>query len=329
MDIQQLIAAAREGNFRPVHVLSGTERFFIDRAIKALRKAAIGEGNGWNEDLFQGKGGNATRILEAARTLPMMASTRFILVRGVEQLASAELDKLAEYLADPADSACLVLVADKLDGRSRLVKSAKKAGILSEAAPLRTAALRSFLQNEARGRQLRVDADAIAALLDAVGNDLPALDDALERLALYVGDNPRIRLRDVETCVSRVRVESIWALVDAVSQRNAKQALGATASLLADREPPLRILAMVARQLRMVARMADALGQGQPPATAAKAAGAPPFKANDLANAARRFDQQAFARAFKTLAHTDIALKSSRRPPERVLEGAIIELTGG
>lgn len=327
MEIQQLIREAQTGRYRPVHILVGSERFFVDRAVHSLRRAVLGESTGWNEDVFQGKGASAGKILEAAKTLPMMAQTRWVLVRNAEQLASAELDKLATYLDAPVDTACLVIVAEKLDGRSRLVKAAKSAGVLTDASPLRSGALRGFLSEEARARKLRLDADAAAALLDAIGQDLPALDDALERLSLYVGESAHITLTAVEQCVSRVRVESIWALVDAVGQRNQRAALRATASLLSDREPPLRILAMVARQLRMVARMGDALQSGLAPSEAAKVAGAPTFKASDLSNAARRFGRAQLARAFQVLAETDLAIKRSRRPPELILQGAIVDLT--
>jgi DNA polymerase-3 subunit delta len=164
-------------------------------------------------------------------------------------------------------------------------------------------------------------------LVDVIGLDLPALDDALERLALYVGPATSIDLAAVEACVTRVRTESIWALVDAVGLRDRATALRATASLLAEREPPLRILAMVARQLRMVARMKAALDQGMPAQEAVRAAGAPPFKARELSQAAGRMSARGLSRAFTVLAQTDLALKGSKRPPEIVLEGAILDLT--
>lgn len=327
VEIQDIIREAGEGRHGPAYVLCGSERFFVDRAVAALRRATVGSGDSWNEESFQGKGGSGSQIVEAARTLPMMAPVRFVLVRGADQLANAEQDKLAAYLADPVDSACLVLLAEKLDGRGKLAKAAKAAGVYFDASPLRQNELRGFVAAEAKARRLRLDADAGAALIDAIGNDLPAFDDALERLSLYVGEGAHIDLRAVEACISRVRVESIWALVDAVGQRNQRAALQAAASLLADREPPLRILAMVARQLRQVARMADGLQHGMNPGQAAKAAGAPPFKANDLARAAKRFDQPQLVAAFSVLAETDLALKGSRRPPETILEGAIMALT--
>jgi len=325
---QELLTALAAGRIPAVALIVGEERFFVDRALSALRAAVLGQDDvGLNEDVFEGKGTSASRVLDAARTLPMLASRRLVLVRDASGIAPTELDKLADYLEQPYESCCLVLVAESLDGRTRLSKRASKAGYLIEASGIKQAELRAFVQDEAKRRKVRIEPDAAAALLDAVGNDLPAIDDALERLSLFVGDGRAIDLAAVETCVARVRVESIWALVDAVGMRDRRTALRSAASLLADREPPLRILAMVARQLRMLARMQGALEGGAPPQDAARMAGAPPFKARDLATAARRFEPKLLARAFGVLAEADLALKGSRQPPEIVLEGAILSLT--
>ncbi len=330
MHVHELLQRIEAGTLPTVLVVAGAERFFVDRAVAALRKAVVGDGpSGFNEDVFEGKTSSAARITDAARTLPMLATHRLVLVRDVDAMAAAELDKLAEYLEHPSPSACVVLLAEKLDGRTRLSKRVQKLDLLVEAAPLRLGDLRGFVQAEVQRRGLKIAADAAAALIDAIGNDLPAIDDALERLGLYVGEPALIDLAAVEACVTRVRVESIWALVDAVGMRDRRTALRAASSLLADREPPLRILAMVARQLRIVSRMHSALASGAPPQDAARMAGAPPFKARDLATAARRFDRKALAHAFAVLAQADLALKGSKRPPDVVLQGAILELTAG
>jgi DNA polymerase III subunit delta len=328
VDVHELAKRIEAGAIPTVIVIAGSERFFVDRAVAALRKAIVGEGpSGFNEDLFEGKTSSAARICDAARTLPMLASHRLVLVRDVDAMAAAELDKLANYLEAPSPSGCVVLLAEKLDGRTRLAKRVQKLDLLVDAAPLKPADLRGFVRAEMQRRGLKMAQDASAALIDAIGNDLPAIDDALERLGLYAGAGATIDLAAVEACVTKVRVESIWALVDAVGMRDRRTALRAASSLLADREPPLRILAMVARQLRIVSRMQSALSSGAPPQDAARIAGAPPFKARDLAAAARRFDRTALARAFTVLAQADVALKGSKRPADVVLQSALLELT--
>ena len=258
-----------------------------------------------------------------------MAQSRFVLVRHVDKMSTAEQAILAELIAKPPESTCLVLTADKLHGQSKLKKAASKAKRLFEASPMKGPGVKKFAAQEAKRRGHSLSAKAANALVDAVGEDLSAVDDALERLSLYVGDGQRIDIDAIEACVSRVAADSIWTLVDAVGMRDTGTAMAAAGSLLADREHPLRILSMIARQLRIVARMREALASGLRGADAAKAAGAPPFKARDLTESARRFTARDLKNAFNTLADADLALKGSRVPGPQVLEEAVLRLCIG
>lgn len=336
LDIQAFLGEARQGKWRPVNVLVGGETLLIERAARYLKQASVGSDGvrGFNDDLFHGQGLTATKVLAAARTLPMMASSRYVLVRDLESVASAELDVLAEYLAKPSPSTCLVLIGDKLLGTTKLAKAAKALANKGQGAfltvePLKGALLERFVAGEAKRRRVGLDPDAQAMLLDAIGNDLAAMEDAIERLSLYVAGEGggRITRRAVEELVSRVRVDTVWKLVDAIALKRQKIAMEAVGSLLADREQPLGILGQISRQLRIVSRMKDALDEGLRPEEAVKRAGAPPFKARDLSESARKFSQADLRRAFRVLAETDQALKGSKRDPEIVLEQSVLALT--
>jgi DNA polymerase-3 subunit delta len=310
-----------------VYVLVGTERLLIERAVDAVRKAVDSMGApGFNVEVFDGKGLEAARVISAARTLPMMADMRFVLLRHVDAMTPTEQTNLVGYLDDPSDSTCFLLTATKLDGRGKLANAAKKRGYLIDAKPLRGRELREFIRAEATAREHKIAPPAIEALLDAVGDDLAAIDDAIERLSLFVGAGQRIDAEAVTTCVTRIRVESIWSLVDAIGLKDRRKGIAAAQSLLDDREPPLRLLAMVSRQLRIVARMREALSEGLRPQEAAKRAGAPPFKAGDLTESARRFTAESLGEAFTLIAETDRALKGSKRPPDVILQDAVLAL---
>ncbi|MEM9187668.1 MAG: DNA polymerase III subunit delta [Myxococcota bacterium] len=334
MEIFDLIGCAQTGAFPPFVAITGAERFLVERAVRVLRTASIGDGpRGFNDDVFHGRGLRAETILSAAKTLPMMAPHRFVLVRDAEAIDSKEHDAILAYAKSPAPETCLVLTGQKFDGRGKLVKSLKRMKLFVEAKELKGAAIRSFVSQEAKARGHRLAGPAATALVEAVGSDLALLDDALERLSLFVGGTDgsgnEIDLASVEACITRVRTDSIWALVDAVSKRDQKTAVAAAASLLADREQPLRISAMVARQLRMVAKMRQALRAGMNPKDACKAAGVPPFKAREMASAAKQFSGADLQRAFRCLAETDLMLKGAKRPGPLVLEEALIRLCGG
>ncbi len=325
--IDEVSQGAARGALEPVYLLLGTERLLIERAVDAIRHAVDRDGApGFNVDLFDGKGLAAATVTSAARTLPMMGDRRFVLVRHVDAMTPTEQSNLVEYFDDVSDTTSLVMTADKLDGRGKLSKLAKKNGWLVEAKPLRGRDLRTFVRNEAKARKHEIAPQAIEALVDAVGDDLAAIDDALERLSLFVGAGQRIDGSAVEACVTRIRVESIWSLVDAIGLKDRRQGMISAQSLLSDREPPLRLLAMVARQLRIVARMREALADGLRPQEAAKRAGAPPFKAGDLTESARRFSADSLGQAFTIIARADSDLKSSKRPPQVILQEAVLDL---
>lgn len=336
MSLHELIERAKEAAAHPqapgapippVCVITGGERVLSERAIDALRTYVVGDGpSGFNDDVFQGQGLSAQTLMAAARTLPMMAARRFVLVRGLDAMPASELEALIPYLQKPSPETTLVMVGEKVDGRSKFAKAAREAGYWFEAEPPRPADMPQIAVREARARGHALHPSAAQALADALGADLSALDDAIERLSLFVGEGAPILLEHVEQCVAHVRIDSIWSLVDAVSARDAKTALASAASLLSDREPPLRILALVVRQLRAVAKMRDALASGLKPQEAAQKAGVPPFKARDLANAVRRFDDQKLARAFRLIAEADLALKGSKVPGPRVLERTLLAL---
>lgn len=325
--LSEVTKRAENGSLDPVYVLVGTERLLIERAVRALRKAVDSMGApDFNVEVLDGRGLDAASVTAAAQTLPMMADMRLVLVRHVDAMTPTEQATLADYLDDPSDTTCLVLTATKLDGRAKLARTAKKRGYLADAKPLRGRDLREFVRAEASARGHNVEPRAVEDLLEAVGDDLAAIDDALERLSLFVGPGQRIDVDAVATCITRIRVESIWSLVDAIGLKDRRKGVAAAQSLLDDREPPLRLLAMVARQLRIVARMREALSDGLRPQEAAKRAGAPPFKAGDLTESARHFTADSLGKAFALIAETDRALKSSKRPPDIIVQEAVLEL---
>jgi DNA polymerase III subunit delta len=326
VSLDALIEQARGGTFPPVAVIAGAERLLIERAVDALRTAAQAEPGGFNSDVFQGQGLQASHLINTARMLPMMAQTRFILVRHADAIPAGEVDAICAYIKKPVAETCLVLVSEKLDGRSKLAKTAMESGSWHEAAPPRVGDIPQLLLGEARARGHELQFEAAQALVDSLGADLSALDDALERLSLYVGEGKPIDLAAVEASVVHARTDSVWALVDAVGARNKRAAIASAGSLLGSQEPPLRILALVARQLRTLARMRSALKSGLKEQEAAQKSGAPPFKARELAQLARRFDDAQMRRAFATLAEADLLLKGSKVPGPRVLEQALLAL---
>lgn len=309
-----------------LYVLVGGDPITVDRAIDAIRKKVVPNPiSGINDEVLHGRSVVAQQLIANARTIPMLSDRRMILVRNADDIPSAEQEGLAGYIAKPDDTSCVVFVLEKMDARSKLGKAAKAAKCVFEAAELKPHQVANFVRAECARRSLAIEDAASHALADALGTDISLLADALERLSLF-GDGKTINARMVEETVAHHRIDSIWLLVDAISQKKKKVALQATLSLLSDREPPLKILAMVHRQFKMLGKMHHALLEGASADAAAKMAGVPPFKSGEMASAAKRFKTKELQQAFALLLDADLALKGSKTLPEHVLQDVVLRL---
>jgi DNA polymerase-3 subunit delta len=331
----EAIEEAARGELRPLYLVAGEERLLRDEVVGRLRAASLAGGvAAFNEDKFTAGEVDIEAVISAARTVPMMAPRRFVLVRGAErwdgadgEAASVAFDRLAEYAASPVDSTCLVIVASKVDGRRKFAQQARKAGFLVACDPLDARSLPPWIVQRCETKGNAIDRDVAELLAALAGPGLASVDDAIERLSLYVGAGQPIDERAVGECVARVRTADTWAMVDAVGARDLGRALRTLADAYDPRDRGLPLLGALAWSVRQLARFQAALAAGDRPDEAARRAGVfQPYRARELATKARAVRLKEVERWMLVLAETDLALKSSRRAPDAILEDMLTRL---
>ena len=324
---------ARQGKLRPLYVVVGEERLLRDQVVAELRAASLAAGvAAFNEDKFTAGEVDVEAVVSAARTVPMMAPRRFVLLRGAERWDagegdSAPFDRLAEYAAAPVDSTCMVVVASKLDGRRKFAQLARKQGLLVACDPLDARALPEWIADRFAQKGHEVDRDVAELLAALAGPQLSSVDDAIERLSLYVGPGAAVDEEAIGACVARVRTADTWALVDAVGARDLGRALRTLADAYDPREHGLPLLGALAWSIRQLARYQAASQGGASPDEAARRAGVfQPYRARELAQKARAVQPKEVERWMLVLGETDLALKSSRRAADSILEEMLTRL---
>ena len=338
MTPDEAIQRAERGDVLPVWLLTGEERLLRDQALAAITKSALAGGLAeLNLDKFTAGETPVDKVLAATRTVPMMAKKRVVLVRGLERWdagASASesddeddgkalppLDRLAEYAKTPIDTTCLILVAHKLDGRRKLVALAKKAGFLVDCAAVARRQLPGWIKQRAEAKGHTIDHDTCELVAEVAGPDLSYLDDVLERLSLYVGPGKPITEDAVSVCVTRVKLADTWKLVDAASTKDLGKVLALFADVYDPRDRGLPLVGAIAWSLRQLLKLDAALREGASTDDAARRAGIyPAFKARDLARKLKAFRPRELERWLVVVQETDVALKSSRRSADAILE---------
>jgi len=322
------------GNVPPVVLVVGVEQYLQNKVLQTVRGNVLKDAvPGLNEDNFVATETAIDTIITAVRTLPMLARRRFVTIRQIERWESAAkgaadaADRIAQYASNPVASCVLVLSGTKIDGRKRLATIAKKGNWWVSCDPISRSGVSSFVAARVSERGIRVAPGAADLIAEVVGTDLAALVDAIERLCLYVGINGQIDEDTVGICLVRIKTSTVWELVGAIGQRDLGRALAALDSVYDPRDRGLPIVGTLAWSARQLLRFESSLRAGMSPPKAAQAAGAPPFRANELADQCKKTSRADLERWLEVIAQVDLALKgASRRPPKAVLEHAIMSL---
>ena len=341
MTPEQVVRDVNAGKLLPVYLVVGEERVLMDRVAQAVRKVALqGAAGGFNEDRFTAGECEIDHVMTAIRTVPMMAKRRFVHLRSLERwepsgddgkaaAKGASIDRIAEYAAAPLESTCLLLTATKLEGRRKLMALAGKRDFLVKCEPVPRRELPGRIEREARERGHEIDADACELLAEIAGPELGHVIDSLERLSLYVGSGARITEDAISQCVTRVRVSTVWELVEALSKRDTGTALAVLEDVYDPHDRGLRLLGLIAWAVRQLVRFAAARREGMSADAAASRAGVPPFKARQMAAQVAQVPPGEFERWLGVLADADLSLKGSKRHPRAVLEAAILTMMTG
>ncbi len=341
MTPEQAHQEARQGKLRPVYLVVGEEAYLRDRVVRALREAALaGSVPGLNDDQLDAGDAGADQVLGVARTMPMMAPRRLVIVRSIERWevkserratgktgTSPRLDPFAalgEYVESPSPDCVLVLVGGKLDRRRKLVARAKKEGWMVACDPLSRRELPQWVRDFAAEQGGTMGQDVADLVAELTGPELGPVVDAVERLVLYAG--PRaVTEDDVSACLVKLRPTEVWALTDAIGRRDLAAALGALHAVFDPRDAG-RLVGVLAWSTRQLLKFEAALSGGAPPDDAARQAGAPPFKARELAEQVRRGSRESLESWLQVLARVDLGLKGgSKRPARAVFEHAIMQ----
>jgi DNA polymerase-3 subunit delta len=185
--------------------------------------------------------------------------------------------------------------------------------------------LRRWVASEAERLEVDLTRDAVAAVADAFGEDLPAISSELEKLSVL---EERLDARRVVALMNRPAARTAFDLIDAVAAGEVGKALDAAKALLDAGEPAARILGAWAWQIDLVARAAGLRQRRGRVSTgdAAKELGVAPFAAGKALDLAARFDESRLIDVFEATLRAEVALKTGERNPEAVMQALVFDV---
>jgi len=318
---QDLAAELAEGRLRPAYLLAGEEPLLRDDALASLRRTVFPAGPvAFDFDRFEASSLDAASLVDAVRTLPVLAVRRMVVVdepdgrRGGSRGVSDALADLVGTLEEEG-TALLVVLAARPDRRARWVKAFGSA-LVDCSAPTRARDLAVFIRAEAARQGVALERGVAELIAERTGPQLMMLRQEIAKLGLLAAAGNAVTRAHVAAGTPDVAEESIWDWTDAIGEGRCADALRALARLLGAGAPPPVLLGSLVSHFRRLLRVAH--GNAVP---------GPPFARKKLENQAARYGARRLRASLDAIHQTDLALKGAGAlRPELALERLVVAL---
>ncbi len=271
-----------------IYFLYGEQYPTIKKQLNKLKESLVGK----DADEFSYVSFSARRIsvqdIVSEASKPALFSDRKMIVvtepyfltnskerNEIEKFQDYEI--LKKYIESPAVYSDLIFVHEgiNISLRSEIFKLIKKHGKVIEveslsAEKLSTLAIQYFQKNN-----VEITKDALDELLYRCGDDLAKFTMEANKLCLYA---KKIVLDDVEQMVSLKPEQNAFLIAESLIKGNISKALKVYYDLRILKEEPVRLIALMASQFRILTRVGILLKNGEYKESIAKEMGIHPYR---------------------------------------------------
>jgi DNA polymerase-3 subunit delta len=312
ISFEELESSIRQKRFKPLYYFFGEEDYSIDELTKLIIKNSLDEGTkSFNLDVIDTNSVNAKELVALASSYPMMSDRRVILVRDVNRFFMSETNReiMQRYFQNPSMTTIMVMVGNKPDGRTAVMKTLKENGILLEFKSLYDNQIPAWITKHAGDFGKKISGEGAELLAQYVGNSMREIHSELEKLSIYVANKSTIDEQDVNALIGVSKVYNIFALQKSIGEKNISKSMIILENMLDNGEQSLGIIVMLAKYFQKLWILKCT--QFQSDAEVASVFGISPFFVKEYRNAVSNYKINEIENSFSALLEADEALKTS------------------
>ncbi len=301
----------KKQQFKPVYLLYGEEAYLRQQYKQMILKALMPEEDSMNFSRYEGKGVEPREIIDLAETMPFFADRRVILLENTGFFKN-KCEELAEYMKQIPEYLCIIFVETEVDKRGKMYKAVRAAGRVVEFSVQNAQTLTKWILQVLGREGKKITQRNMELFLAKTGTDMGNIRMELEKLLSYTMGREVVEREDIEAVCTTQTTNKIFDMVRAVTEKNQKKALDLYNDLLTLREPPMRILFLLARQFNqlMVTKEMTEKGYGQP--EIASHLGIPPFVAKSYLQIGRKYSVSQLRQAVEDFTEAEELVKTGR-----------------
>ncbi|MCK4272288.1 DNA polymerase III subunit delta [bacterium] len=320
----------------PVNFFYGPEELLKEEAVQSIIQQLDESGlRDFNLDILYGDETDAAQIIDRVSSLPMMGEKRVVVVRNINELALQDRRSLLEYLQAPSakkklsehlqerfEHVCLIMTAHDVDTRKGFYRDLKKVVNCVNFILLKEKEILEWVQQRAKKYGKSIDTKTSQLLCDSVGNNTIALDNELQKLAIYIGERTTIDAQAVTAVVGELRVHTVFEFCDTIASGSLGKAMALLTRLLEAGITPFHLMGTLRWRLSCMARERGGRRRGSwsgrvVPGTAGSGKGSQ--QSADLS-------ERDLERMFAQLYETELNLKSGRQKPKTAMTLLVYKL---
>ncbi len=314
----------KNGTFKPVYLLFGEEAFLVKSYKNRLREAIIGDDT-MNLGIFTGKEVDIDQLISLADTMPFFSERRLIIVED-SGLFKKDAGRLPDYLGQMPETTHLIFAESEVDKRSRMYKKVKELGYPAELKTQTERELKKWVLQLLSKEGIRLTEAVMDRFLSAAGTDMNRIRTELDKVISYLGDRKILTAEDVDAVCAPQIEGKIFDMTAALAAKDRKRAMALYFDLKALREPPMRILFLIARQYHQLLQTKELAREGAGREEISSRLKVPVFAAGRLLSQASRYREEELEQAVAACVEADYSVKTGKMSDVLALETLIVGL---
>lgn len=347
MKFGEFMAKLQQGDPKHIYLLAGEENYYIEKAQQRILARLFPDEQEIGDALQKLNGTiDSDDLISLIDTAPFFTSKNVLLIKNpaifretrkgaAEEFGKKEpsrdkkMERLLAALTDMPSYTYVIFVSnEKADKRRKIYKTVEKYGAVLEAEAIRAWNINDWLQGKLQSMNREMDREAYAYFNGAVSMmqqiSLEFLDQEFDKLALFSAER-RITKATLVRVFAGLPEVSVFALMDAISERNSRKALTLLRRQLADGTYFTVILSLLTRHVRQLWQARTLQAKGIRGKALAKPLELNPFIAEKLGRAAAAFSEETLKQSMLELIDADYWLKTGQAG-EEMLEHAVVQL---
>ncbi|MER2064264.1 MAG: DNA polymerase III subunit delta, partial [Alkalibacterium sp.] len=321
----------KKGQLKPLYAITGTERMLIEDITAALtetvREELEDDMNIMHFDLTET---SIDDVVYEAESFPFFGGKKLIFVHSsyifTGKKVSAAIKHtpslLENYLKDPSDFSVLVFIApyEKLDKRKKITKALLKSAEVVDVTPSSDRDTADYLNSYFQSSGYTMSRESFERLLQLTDRNLSKAKNELDKLMVYHIEDKNITLESINKLVSKSLEQNIFELNERVLKKNVKQSIELYQDLLHQKEDPIKILALMISQFRLLLQVKILRKKGYQQADIAGILKIHPYRVKLALQTEKAFKQDMLSKAHRHLITADYEIKSGKVNPEMEIE---------